>query len=281
MNPTIPLIKPSTKLLYSKILILFAVLSTADWFLPAKFDMFDGYELLIMFSAWMGGAKYGIATAAFVSLNIILQVLLREDSNGFDHFFLIGHATHIVVITAVIYAVSYARHDHLAAVAGARTDPLTGLGNRTVLMERLAIEFHRFNRGGHPFVLAFMDIDGFKQVNDKHGHDIGDQVLRSVAMTILRHIRPFDVATRIGGDEFCILIADTCHNDGLESLQRLQSGLRAAMEERNWPVTFSIGMVEAADQPEGISAIVSQADQLMYEAKRSGKNKIVHRGGNE
>ena len=157
-------------------------------------------------------------------------------------------------------------------------DPLTGLANRNLFMDRLEHAISRAKRRNTILALAFIDLDGFKPVNDQHGHAIGDQTLIEVAKRLLRHLREEDTAARLGGDEFCILYSDVPGRDTIyQFLQRVLDQLNAPYFIGNVQVRISasIGIAIYPDHGETSSALLHCADQFMYQAKEKGKNQIV------
>ncbi|AMV73949.1 hypothetical protein JCM30471_23720 [Desulfuromonas carbonis] len=160
------------------------------------------------------------------------------------------------------------------ALAG--TDTLTGLVNGRIFYQRLGDEAQRAARYGRAYTLAYFDLDNFKQVNDSFGHGAGDQLLQAVARNLKRQLRSIDVAARLGGDEFALLLPETGFSAGGEALQKIQRELLSAMGEGDWPVTFSIGAVTFDGFEDDLDSLVRAADDLMYQAKRGGKNRLVH-----
>jgi diguanylate cyclase (GGDEF)-like protein len=161
--------------------------------------------------------------------------------------------------------------------AWAHTDSLTGIPNRRAFFERLEIEKNRARRYERPLTLAYLDLDHFKEVNDTLGHETGDQLLGIVANVMTRGIRQADAVARLGGDEFAIVLPETNKSAAAAALNKVSSSLDAAMKERNWPVTFSIGLVTFQPTPDSTQEIISAADQAMYAAKKSGRGRVVMR----
>jgi len=158
----------------------------------------------------------------------------------------------------------------------AGTDNLTGLANGRIFYQRLGDEAQRAARYGRAFTIAYLDLDNFKQVNDTLGHAAGDQLLQAVARNLKRQVRSIDVTARLGGDEFALLLPETGFSEGSEALQKVQRELLAAMGKGDWPVTFSIGAVTFDGFEDDLDSLVRAADDLMYQAKRGGKNRLVH-----
>jgi diguanylate cyclase (GGDEF)-like protein len=154
----------------------------------------------------------------------------------------------------------------------ARTDPLTGVSNRRAFLEMAVVEMERARRTGRPLTVTYFDADDFKAVNDQYGHAVGDAVLFSAASALREQTRAVDVVARLGGDEFGLLLVDTDGPGARALLQRLRAALLETMARNAWRVTFSIGAATFAAPPRSLDEMLCHADQLMYDAKRSGKD---------
>lgn len=157
----------------------------------------------------------------------------------------------------------------------ARTDALTGAANPRLFAETLNNEIRRSRRSHSPLTLAYLDIDNFKAVNDESGHAAGDALLRQAVEAIRQSLRATDVVARLGGDEFVILLPDTGQRQAETALQKLRRSLVQAGATGRWPVTFSIGVVTWAGGTERAEELVKIADELMYAAKKAGKDRIA------
>lgn len=172
-------------------------------------------------------------------------------------------------------AVVRARMAQLEALA--LIDPLTQLPNRRYLASTLASHVAMQQRSGVPFGVAFLDIDGFKRFNDRHGHEAGDRALQTVARTLAATIRPHDTAGRWGGEEFLVVLANL-EAGGIEALaQRLCRMVRHSrihVGEATLTLTVSCGAAVATpgDTPD---SIVDRADRLMYARKRAGGDGVA------
>ncbi len=155
------------------------------------------------------------------------------------------------------------------------TDPVTGIGNRQYLEGRLCAVRAEFETQKSPVGLLFIDIDHFKQCNDKYGHQIGDQVLRMVAATLRHNLRSTDVLGRWGGEEFLAIIYDVTSLEGLraiaEKLRVLVQVSQLDVADASLKVTISIGATLwlPDDTPE---TVIRRADKLMYQSKEAGRN---------
>ena len=158
-----------------------------------------------------------------------------------------------------------------------RMDQLTGVLNRRGLDDALNTEISRFNRGGGPLTVALLDIDNFKTLNDTHGHHVGDNALKHLASVVKKTIRPTDVITRLGGEEFVILLPDTNIDEAVIAMARLQRTLTKEYflgNNERLLITFSAG-IALFKKEESAADVLHRADQAMYLAKRTGKNRVM------
>jgi len=155
------------------------------------------------------------------------------------------------------------------------TDQLTQVANRRGLLQAFDAERSRMERTGGILSVGLLDIDNFKRLNDQLGHSVGDEALRSLAAVVSGTLRPTDVTARYGGEEFVVLLPDTSVEEAQLILTRLQRSLSGGLfmhEEKQVFVTFSAG-VSAYQLGERIEDALERADQALYEAKRTGKNR--------
>ncbi len=169
-------------------------------------------------------------------------------------------------------------HEELQhASASARHDPLTDVLNRRGLNEALAREIASVRRKGEMLSLSLLDVDNFKQLNDRLGHASGDEALIHLVQVVHHYMRPVDTLARYGGEEFVILMPDTNLDEGIAAMKRLQRELTRnfflAGNERVL-ITFSAGVAELTADESG-EDVISRADRAMYVAKRAGKNRVM------
>jgi len=153
-----------------------------------------------------------------------------------------------------------------------RTDPLTGLANRRRLFERIDMEMAHALRSDTPLTLAMIDLDFFKDFNDRFGHVAGDTVLRTVAAVMVSNIRGQDMVARYGGEEFCMVLPET----DLVGAHHLLDGLRCGGRDSvsDFGVTLSVGLT-SWDGVEDTTSLIERADQALYRAKEMGRNRVV------
>ncbi len=160
----------------------------------------------------------------------------------------------------------------------ASRDPLTGLFNARAFYVACDHHIRLASRSGAPFALLFIDLDHFKAVNDTHGHEAGDTVLRETAACLARHSRQSDVVGRIGGEEFCIFLPDTSLEGALHLGENIRLGIESLMPVigvQCLRVTASIGVAQNHVGQQSISDIQGEADKAMYQAKAAGRNRVT------
>jgi diguanylate cyclase (GGDEF)-like protein len=160
--------------------------------------------------------------------------------------------------------------------ADAQRDQLTGLGNRRHLDQRLPALLGTAQDQGQPVALALVDLDHFKQINDRHGHAVGDKVLVQIAQQLRENTRSGDVLARIGGEEFLVVLADMPQAQAVEVCERLRARVAAhdwAAVSPGLAVTLSIGLAHAP--PYRLEPLYEQADRAMYRAKQEGRNRVA------
>ncbi|MEI7847280.1 MAG: diguanylate cyclase [Chloroflexota bacterium] len=247
-------------------------------------DFLTGYELAfslfyvipVAYATWLIGRRYGIAASIVsalvwfwvdvVSGNYYSQALIPIWNTLIRFSFFI-----LFTLLLSVLKNSMEREKELA-----RIDFLTGAINSRFFYELLQMEIDRLQRTKHSFTLVYFDVDNFKIVNDQFGHLTGDQVLQTVVSHARHHMRRTDVIARLGGDEFALLLPETGQESAHVVIEKLQSGLLAEMQQRNWKVTFSIGVLTCNAKLPNTDALVKMADELMYSVKRGGKNAIKY-----
>jgi diguanylate cyclase (GGDEF)-like protein len=168
------------------------------------------------------------------------------------------------------------RHDRDRARRLADVDSLTGLYNRRAWSERLLALHARTQRDGQPLSLLFQDLDEFKELNDRLGHEAGDSALRAMAAVMRAEIREHDTVGRYGGEEFVVCLPNTSHARAVQAAERIRRRLqeRARREPDGALPTVSIGVATLRPDEE-LSALIRRADTAMYEAKAAGRNRVV------
>lgn len=167
---------------------------------------------------------------------------------------------------------------HRLLIEISRLDPLTQADNRRALMESLELELSRSHRYCHPFALLFLDIDHFKEINDRYGHAFGDKVLQRIVLIARGQVRPPDIIGRYGGEEFAIGLVE-CSLEGAERIAK-RIRLRIAESSIVWEqnvasVTVSIGIAMLTPDVDHVGTLIERADRALYEAKAGGRNRVA------
>lgn len=198
------------------------------------------------------------------------------------HFSGILGVPYLIHVLAVLFAIGGGVmigtivHNHYRIEALALHDPLTGAPNRRALMQIATQQLHLSQRTNRPFTLIHLDLDGFKHLNDHHGHRAGDLALREVAHRIRNNLRTSDSFARVGGDEFIILLPETTIGRGLHELKaRLRDAVKApfVFEDHCLHVGISMGSATWPDDGSSFDALIKHADERMYIEKREHKER--------
>ncbi len=158
------------------------------------------------------------------------------------------------------------------------TDELTGVGNRRHFIMQSEKEIHRAQRYRLPLSLFILDIDYFKPINDRYGHDVGDEVLKALAVECLKSLRDTDIFCRYGGEEFVAILTHTTHEDAMQVAERIRQSLQhLKVITTSGPVQFtvSIGVTARLKNEKDIKTMLKRADMALYKAKGNGRNQVV------
>lgn len=191
---------------------------------------------------------------------------LRDENNSIQYIFItVQDVTEIAVYEQKLLEMN-------------TMDSLTGVYNRRFLEARLKEEFERHRRYFRPFSLIMLDIDFFKKINDIHGHQCGDFIIKSLSSQIASIIRKTDIFARYGGEEFCCILPETNLNHALDLGEKFREAV--AKQNHNYcdvsiNVTISLGVAALQENDPSPDILLKKADDALYEAKRTGRNKIV------
>jgi diguanylate cyclase (GGDEF)-like protein len=219
-------------------------------------------------------ALYALTALSFVLCAVVLLqhgewIMHRAPSGWAENINLVMSITSIGglgALSLVLNQVRLTRHHQREA----ETDALTGLANRRAL-------FERSQRLQGPVAAVVFDIDHFKQVNDRHGHQVGDTVLQTFACLLAANVRDGDLAARLGGEEFVIILSQTQMDQAAQIAERVRESFAAQQfisSSGSFAVTVSAG-ISGSDSDADIIALLRQADMALYDAKRSGRNRVL------
>ena len=231
------------------------------------------YLVPVLVATWFAGMGWG---AVFVATSVVLrlQVELNQQVDSTVLIASLNQGSFVVVAAIAMFAFRHLQQTHQELHDLAIHDPLTRVLNARAFSDRLTLELQRNRRYKRPLSLVYLDLDNFKALNDSRGHQTGDAALRLVADSMTRAVRESDVLGRMGGDEFAVMMPETDGPLANAAARRLADGIKTAFDGTP-PLSASIGIVSFSDTAAGTDEVLRRADQAMYEAKRTGKNRIV------
>ena len=231
-------------------------------------------DVRAMASFAAAGLKAGMAVPIFADGALLgsLTVATYEADRTYAR-----HEVDLLVSLAEHVGIALANAHTLDALQEALSDPLTGLPNRSLLVDRLNQAIDRARRGGNRVAVLFIDLDRFKHVNDSLGHAVGDDLLCVAANRIRDAVRDADTTARLGGDEFVVVLDDLSERDAAYAAQRILERLRQPVElgGRTIYVGASVGIALAGDPDDDAETLIRHADIAMYRAKAAGKDRYV------
>jgi diguanylate cyclase (GGDEF)-like protein len=248
--------------------------------------------LKLLLSPQDGRINPGARLAGIVSVVIISIYAVRVGANLFDigggfSFVLFSPLQSVLVLVLMFLSMAWNFGFLLMAMDRLRNevadlallDDLTGVGNRRHLLQRLTEECARSERSGQPFALLVIDLDGFKAINDTHGHAAGDACLQHFTLMTQTRLRPSDMLARTGGDEFCVVLPASTLRDGAVIARRILDVCRADAEGcvgGDIPIGVSIGVAQWTPEI-GLfpDRLIAAADHALYAAKKDGKNRFM------
>ena len=256
-------------------LILVLFVGAADYLTGSEIGFSIFYLLPVMIATWYVGMPAGIVLAV---ISAIAWLLVDQQEHVYRHsaipYWNMGVRFGFFLIVLIILSRLKSAYSREKALS--RLDPLTGTLNGRAFQEQANAEIERARRYGHPFTVAYIDLDDFKTVNDRFGHNTGNIVLCTVAETASGNVRATDIVARLGGDEFVLLFPESGEESARTALDKISSLLSVSPEENGWPVTLSIGAVTFRKPPDSVDRMLKKADELMYAAKHDGKRRILH-----
>lgn len=231
------------------------------------------YILPVVYAAWHSKSTIAAILLTVISISLFSYQQYLSD---FHSFFLWDFMINILFYTISGIIIIKLKKLLDKEKGNARTDFLTGLRNKQGFHESLAAEKERFSRSKKPFTVVFLDLDNFKTVNDNFGHNAGDNLLIDVAKMLMNNIRKYDVAARIGGDEFSLLLVESELEFVEQRLQKLKETINTELKKIHPDVSVSVGAVTYTKYEHMCEDMIKEADVEMYLIKRNGKNGINH-----
>lgn len=269
--------KQPRQVLFGASLAIVALLGTVDA-LTGDYSFILFYLIPVFLAAWFVGKRCGLLVCLCSGLASFLAnpgrfhfpYVVRPAFPYWDFTLEMGY----LLLLSLMFTTLKRKMEHEKRMA--RTDPLTEALNRRSLYGLAEFEIEMCRRYGRPISIAYLDLDNFKEINDRFGHAVGDDVLVEVVRTVHLHFRRSDVVARLGGDEFVVLFPETDASAAPQVMRKLNESLLAAMAAKGWPITFSVGLLTYNTPPSSVEEMVGRVDNLMYEVKARGKGGILH-----
>jgi diguanylate cyclase (GGDEF)-like protein/putative nucleotidyltransferase with HDIG domain len=233
------------------------------------------YLWIFLYAAYFLSRRDAVIQIAYVGLAYGALLISRPPPSGVPAWWLVGMGT--LLVAAVVIMTMRVRVELLISrlYDAARTDPLTTLSNRRGFRELLDLDLERARRGGAEMTVLVGDLDHFKEVNDRSGHQVGDAALQRVAHVLSTGKRQIDAAARVGGEEFALILPDTSQDGAFVVAERLRCALREEFARDSIPITISFGLATYPIHGETAASLLRAADEALYAAKDSGRNRTV------
>ncbi len=233
------------------------------------------YLWIFLYASYFFTRKQAISQILYVGAAYGALLAARPPTGGIPAWWLVGMGT--LLVSAMVIMTMRVRVELLIArlYDAARTDPLTKLSNRRGFRELLDLELERARRSGITLGVLVGDLDRFKDVNDRSGHQVGDLTLQRVAQLLREGKRQIDTAARVGGEEFALILPDTDHEGAFVLAERMRCALRDEFAHDPIALTISFGLAIYPDHGETAASLLRCADEALYAAKDSGRNRTV------
>jgi diguanylate cyclase (GGDEF)-like protein len=269
--PALRLVAPWVQVLT---LAQIGVVALLDYLSGFEIRIYPLYYLPVAFAAWWIGRRWTIAAAAVSTLSWVASNAISGLTYSAQWVWVVNASMHMISFTVVGVLLAKLKVSLEQERALSRTDALTALLNARAFHEEGRRVLSEARRKARPLTVAYIDLDDFKAVNDRLGHHGGDDMLKRVASAIRGSIRISDIAARMGGDEFVLLLPETGVEAAGIAIGRLRAALSTSLATTEEAVTASIGAVVFELPPESLDQMIEVADRRMYLAKAEGKNRV-------
>jgi diguanylate cyclase (GGDEF)-like protein len=252
-------------------IVLVAVIAVGDWVTGPDLSFSVLYVGTVVAVTWLGSRRHGMLVAGLAAAESLLAVAVtRGTPTPADVW---NASTQLIVLVLTAALIGSLRRALCEQRRMAMVDTLTGAMNRRAFQLVAERERIRAGREGTPLSLAYLDLDGFKEINDRLGHAAGDELLSGFAERVASEIRGTDLFARIGGDEFVLALPDTDAREAVLVVDRVRNLLTDTRPDL--AVTASAGIATYRFPPNTVDAMLAGADDLLYEAKERGGDSVV------
>jgi diguanylate cyclase (GGDEF)-like protein len=257
-------------------ILLAVLLGIVDYLTGYEINISLFYLIPISLVAWYAGQETGLVVAGVSAITWFLAEVFSGVAYSNSWIYLWNTLIRLgfyIVVTFLLVALrkAFKINENLA-----RTDFITGAVSIRFFNELAQRELNRSKRYNHPFTFAYLDLDNFKEINERFGHAAGDRVLKAIAESVQKKIRSIDTFARLGGDEFALLMPETGEVEAQSVISRVRRSLLEEMKKDSWDLTFSIGVVTFIKIPKTVDDMVKMADDVMYPIKLGGKNGVSY-----
>jgi len=263
-------------LIWAAGLLGIAAIGGVDYLSGTELRVYPLYFAPVGLLAWQSGRAGAIAAAVLCVVTWFASNRLAGMQFSSSAMWVANTAVHGVSFAFVGLLIATLHRSAAEARTLSNTDALTQLRNNRAFFADTAPLLALCRRTHRPVTLAYIDLDGFKEVNDRHGHQAGDALLRNVAGAIRHAVRPSDLCARVGGDEFVVVLPELGAREAVIALERMRMTVRGAVITQYAGISASIGAVTVRDAPADLEILVRHADRLMYTAKTAGGDRVAH-----
>lgn len=257
-------------------IVLTGIVCGLDFVTGSEISFAFFYLVPAAFAAWFLGQKWGIGISVLSAVGWFEAFRLSGGTVSSSVILFWNASTRLgfFLVVTVLLALLRRALEHERSLS--RIDGLTGAMNSRAFLDLATAEIQRARRYRRSFTVAYIDLDNFKTVNDRFGHSSGDTLLQAVARIMQETTRASDIVARMGGDEFALLLPETTADAARAGIEKLQVALLAAMTQRGWPVTFSIGVLTCLSPPPTADELIAEVDTLMYAVKHDMKDGVAY-----
>jgi len=233
------------------------------------------YILPIVFACWTLPAAQAVGVTGLVIATLFIKAPLTASPKELEYLVASGVARTIAYLFLTVVVLSFRRlYDQASTIAD--RDGMTGVLNRSAFTQKAMARIAQMRLRDQAFMLCYLDLDGFKKLNDEHGHRAGDTILTVFAHQTALRMRAEDIFGRVGGDEFAALLSATSRTEAAALAQQLHNRMSQCLDELDYGVTLSMGALFVSNDDDlDYATLTHEADRLMYAAKSSGRNRVI------